>query len=67
MTTKTSIYPLRLPISLKAALEKLNEQDGASINQFVVMAVAEKISALNTASFLKSGETKWIVRYSGEL
>jgi len=51
--TKTSTYPLRLPVSLKAAVEKLSKQDGTSINQFVVMAVAEKVSALQTATFFE--------------
>lgn len=50
-TTKTSTYPLRLPRSLKAAVEKLSKKDGTSINQFVVMAVAEKISAMTTAEY----------------
>jgi hypothetical protein len=50
-TTKTSTYPLRLPRSLKAAVEKISKKDGTSINQFVVMAVAEKISALTTAEY----------------
>lgn len=53
MRPKSSIYRLRLPLSLKAALEKLSKQDGASINQFVVMAVAEKVSAMNTAAFFE--------------
>ena len=53
MTPKTSTYPLRLPHSLKAALEKLSKEDGTSINQFVVMAVAEKVSAINTAAFFE--------------
>jgi hypothetical protein len=44
-------YPLRLPRSLKKAVERLSSQDGTSINQFVAMAVAEKVSALETASF----------------
>ena len=51
MTTKTSTYPLRLPVSLKTALEKISKQDGISIDQFVVAAVAEKISAMNTVAF----------------
>ena len=46
MTTKASTYPLRLPISLKAAVEKLSKRDGTSINQFVVVAVAEKVAAM---------------------
>jgi len=49
--SKTSTYPLRLPASLKAAAEKLSKDDGTSLNQFVVMAVAEKISAMQTATF----------------
>lgn len=48
MTTRTSTYPLRLPISLKAAVERLSKRDGTSINQFVVVAVAEKIAAMTT-------------------
>ena len=47
--TKTGTYPLRLPASLKAAVERLSKRDGTSINQFVVVAVAEKVSALMTA------------------
>jgi hypothetical protein len=48
MTTRTSTYPLRLPVSLKAAVERLSKQDGTSINQFVVVTVAEKIAAMTT-------------------
>jgi hypothetical protein len=49
MTTKTGTYPLRLPLSLKSAVEKLAKQDGTSVNQFVVVAVAEKLSAMAMA------------------
>jgi hypothetical protein len=38
MTTRVSTFPLRLPVSLKTALEKITEQDGTSINQFLVVA-----------------------------
>jgi hypothetical protein len=48
MTTKTSTYSLRLPVSLKAAVEKLSKRDGTSINQFVVVAIAEKVAAMTT-------------------
>ncbi len=44
-------YPLRLPHSLKAAVARLAKEEGTSINQFVVTAVAEKIAALETAVF----------------
>jgi len=44
-------YPLRLPRSLKKAVEKQSKEDRTSINQFVATAVAEKLSALQTAEF----------------
>jgi hypothetical protein len=47
----TKTYPLRLPRSLKEAVERLSKEDGTSVNQFVAVAVAEKVSALATASF----------------
>ena len=49
MTTKVTTFPLRLPVSLKAALEKLAATDGISVNQFLVAAAAEKLSAMQTA------------------
>jgi hypothetical protein len=49
--TETTSYALRLPRSLKKAVEKQAKQDRTSINQFVATAVAEKISALQTAQF----------------
>jgi hypothetical protein len=48
---QTNTYPLRLPRSLKQAVKRLSREDGTSINQFVATAVAEKISALETARF----------------
>jgi hypothetical protein len=46
-----STYPLRLPRSVKAEVERRAKEDGVSINQFVATAVAEKLAAMNTASF----------------
>jgi hypothetical protein len=51
--SETRTYPLRLPRSLKEAVERLSRQDGTSINQFVATAVAEKVSALQTARFFE--------------
>ena len=48
---KHSTYPLRLPHSIKAEVERLAKQDGISINQFIATAVAEKLSAMRTAEF----------------
>lgn len=44
-------YSLRLPYSLKQALKETVEEDGGSINQFIVLAVAEKLSAMKTVAF----------------
>jgi hypothetical protein len=49
--TETMTYPLRLPRSLKRAVERQSKEDRTSINQFVATAVAEKLSALQTAEF----------------
>jgi len=49
--SKTSTYPLRLPKSLKDEVAKVAKRDGTSINQFIAIAVAEKISALETGQF----------------
>ncbi len=43
-------YPLRLPNSLKQALKE-TEEDGSSMNQFIIVAVSEKLSAMKTAAF----------------
>jgi hypothetical protein len=48
---ESQTYPLRLPRSLKDAVERLSREDRTSINQFVATAVAEKVSALQTARF----------------
>lgn len=47
----TQTYPLRLPRSLKQAVARLSREDRTSINQFVATAVAEKVSALQTATY----------------
>jgi hypothetical protein len=56
--TETKTYPLRLPKSLKDAVERLSKEDGTSINQFVATAVAEKVSALQTAKFFETRKAR---------
>ena len=51
MKTAQSTYPLRLPRSVKAEVERRAKADGVSINQFVATAVSEKLAAMNTAAF----------------
>ena len=47
----SNTYPLRLPRSVKAAVEQLAKEEGISLNQFVATAVAEKLAAMRTATF----------------
>ena len=51
MKKPQSTYPLRLPVSIKAEVERRAKADGISINQFVATAAAEKLAAMNTAAF----------------
>ncbi|MCK9512816.1 MAG: type II toxin-antitoxin system HicB family antitoxin [Pigmentiphaga sp.] len=54
-------YPLQLPRSLKEAAARLAMEDGVSLNQWIVSAVAQKVGAVETASdFLqaRAGTTK---------
>ena len=51
-------YPLRLPQSLKEAVERLSREDRTSVNQFVATAVAEKVSALRTARFFADAKAR---------
>lgn len=46
-----SNYALRLPESLKQAAKRIAAADDSSMNQFFVVAIAEKISAMETAQF----------------
>ncbi len=48
-----SQYALRLPNSLMQAARDYAEHDNTSMNQFFVVAIAEKIAALNTAQFFQ--------------
>jgi hypothetical protein len=47
----SSNYALRLPASLKRAVEEVAREDGMTLNQFIVTAVAEKLAALKTADY----------------
>lgn len=51
MKTEAATYPLRLPRSVKAEVERRAKADGTSVNQFVATAVAEKLAAMNSVAF----------------
>jgi predicted HicB family RNase H-like nuclease len=48
-----SSLSLRLPDSLDRHIKEFSEKEGVSINQFISTAVAEKMSALSTESYLE--------------
>src|SRR5258708_21852352 len=43
-------YPLKLPISIKKAAQRLAKEDGVSLNQWIAVAVAEKVGVVETAA-----------------
>jgi hypothetical protein len=40
-------FPLRLPRSLKASAKVMADRDGVSLNQFICVAVAEKVQRVD--------------------
>ena len=44
---------IRLPDSLHKRIKQMAETEGISMNQFITLAVAEKISALATVEYLE--------------
>ena len=49
---------IRLPISLHKEIKKLAKTEGVSINQFLALAAAEKVSALRTVDYLRAEASK---------
>jgi len=48
-----STLSVRIPDSLHKKLKELAEKEGVSMNQFITLAVSEKISALLTVDYLR--------------
>ena len=56
--SETTTYPLRLPRSIKAAVEKMAWSEGTSMNQFVATAVAEKLAVMSTAAYFSERRSR---------
>jgi hypothetical protein len=41
-------YPLKLPVSIKKAAQRLAKEDGVSLNQWIAAAVAQKVGVVET-------------------
>ena len=48
-----STLSVRLPESLHKKIKELAEKEGVSMNQFITLAISEKMSALLTIDYLK--------------
>ena len=54
-----STYPLKLPLSIKKAAQRLAKEDGVSLNQWIAVAVAEKsVSWKLQQIFSRSGQER---------
>jgi hypothetical protein len=49
-TMNKSTYPLNLPLSIKKAAQRLAKEDGVSLNQWIAVAVVEKVGVVETAA-----------------
>ncbi len=58
---------LNLPQSLKKAAEDFASKDGVSLNQYVALALAEKVGATGAAEFFaergKGGDMDWAITF----
>ena len=54
----TSNYALRLLASLKTEAEKVAAAEGTALNQFINVAVTEKLAALRTARYFKERRSR---------
>ena len=48
-----SALSLRLPKSLHEQLRQVAREEGISVNQFVMLAVAEKVATISTIDYLE--------------
>jgi predicted transcriptional regulator len=53
-----STLSVRLPNSLHKKLKEMADKDGVSMNQFITMALSEKVSALSTAEYFEQRAAK---------
>lgn len=58
---------LNLPQSLKQATEDFAAKDGVSVNQYIALALAEKVGSSGAAEFFaargKDGDVDWAVEF----
>lgn len=52
-----SNYPLNLPDSLKREAQRRAKEDGVSLNQWIAVAVAQKVGAVDASEFFQQRST----------
>lgn len=52
---RAGAFSLKWPVFLESAVAKICKEEGTDINQFIVMAIAEKVSAMKTTAFFAAG------------
>lgn len=50
---KMSVLSLRLPASIHEQLRTIAEQEGVSINQFITLAIAERMATIDTKNYMQ--------------
>jgi hypothetical protein len=65
--SQLSTYPLRLPRSIRTGVELMSRQDGISINQFVSIAVAEKLAMMQAQVYFSERSARADMRAFDQL
>lgn len=53
-------FPLRLPPTMRRQIDHLAKREGVSLNQFISLAVAEKVTRMEGYSLSDGPEMQWI-------
>jgi hypothetical protein len=56
VSEKSNSFPLRLPLSLRRQADDLADRDGLSLNQFIAIAVTEKIARMEEQMRVQAAE-----------
>lgn len=56
--SETSTFPLRLPRSIRAGVDRASKREGVSVNQFVSIAVAEKLAMLEAETYFAERQAR---------
>ena len=58
----TNSFPLRLTSTMRRQIDHLAKREGVSLNQFISLAVAEKVMRMEGYALSDGPETRWVKR-----